>query len=559
MSTETKTDLDRDDEKQQSSSEVEKKGFDFVKNAYDSMCRTNYFFKMGEVPQKLRRIVFDRVFTTVRNSDELGENGSLKLGEEGTLCQLVHILQIVLTAVFLLLSNNTFFMLNQRSNLFMTCVDWDTEETKNAVREAIQRILSEVLQANLDPSLLTPISAAVYNVLDQLVRIPKFFMTSELRDEQILKETYDCRFMSDIEKWHIRIRIRDLLLSNYTVSAITELLHVAKGTVISVNKMLKMNPNLQLIDLKIKQKGPKADPFLKISDSIYNELVRVLLEELPSKYCLNFSSWTGEAIQLYLKVVHAIEVKLSYVYYFLARMSITSKFAKRRCPLQDRVKRDAFLNHGFFQAVLQTLREGRIMLFQDETSLQRGEHKRGYAPRGQRATLSHTPSAMRTGASYSIFTSFMGHLQAFLTEGTYNARLFIQDLKKIHQLYPDKLFTICLDNCRIHTAAAVMEWVNKFTNENGQQIFKFVFLPPYCPDLNPVEYLNNDLKNALRKTNSLNKAQVINDAEAFMDRLSDDKYKKEKLQSYALGEGVSWLWLNYLDAVAAYKKERAAA
>ncbi|MBN4081107.1 transposase [Caldithrix abyssi] len=46
-----------------------------------------------------------------------------------------------------------------------------------------------------------------------------------------------------------------------------------------------------------------------------------------------------------------------------------------------------------------------------------------------------------------------------------------------------------LDNLRVHHAQKVREW-----HEGKEAQIELFFLPSYSPELNPDEYLNNDLK-----------------------------------------------------------------
>ncbi len=50
--------------------------------------------------------------------------------------------------------------------------------------------------------------------------------------------------------------------------------------------------------------------------------------------------------------------------------------------------------------------------------------------------------------------------------------------------YPDRLMVLVLDIARIHHAKMVKE----FLREEGQ-CFHFIYLPPYSPQLNPIERL----------------------------------------------------------------------
>ncbi len=58
---------------------------------------------------------------------------------------------------------------------------------------------------------------------------------------------------------------------------------------------------------------------------------------------------------------------------------------------------------------------------------------------------------------------------------------FILFLKKIREANPDKRIVIILDNFRTHHAKKVKEEAEKMN-------IALVYLPPYSPDLNPIEY-----------------------------------------------------------------------
>ena len=53
---------------------------------------------------------------------------------------------------------------------------------------------------------------------------------------------------------------------------------------------------------------------------------------------------------------------------------------------------------------------------------------------------------------------------------------------------------LIVDNLKVHKAGKVQAWVESHAHE-----IELCYLPPYAPDHNPSEYLNNDLKQQLRQ------------------------------------------------------------
>ena len=76
----------------------------------------------------------------------------------------------------------------------------------------------------------------------------------------------------------------------------------------------------------------------------------------------------------------------------------------------------------------------------------------------------------------------------FMLYETMNQQTLIDFMRRLVLDASRKVFLI-LDNFRVHHGKIVTQWLEK--NEDKIEAF---FLPPYTPELNPVEYLNHALK-----------------------------------------------------------------
>mgnify|MGYP003441220601 FL=1 len=131
------------------------------------------------------------------------------------------------------------------------------------------------------------------------------------------------------------------------------------------------------------------------------------------------------------------------------------------------------------------------MVYVDEsgidTSLYR-EHAR--APRGKKII---ERVSGRKFARQSIVAARLGDaiLAPFRYTGTCDAKLFNFWLKNmlIPKLKPGQI--VIMDNASIHKTDAT----RKLIKEAGCEL---IFLPPYSPDLNPIEHFWADLKKKLR-------------------------------------------------------------
>ena len=78
---------------------------------------------------------------------------------------------------------------------------------------------------------------------------------------------------------------------------------------------------------------------------------------------------------------------------------------------------------------------------------------------------------------------------------------FISFLRKIREVNPEKRIIIILDNFRTHHAKKVRE-------ESEKLNIQLVYLPPYSPDLNPIEYVWKSIKRYVSEESPLNVGEL---------------------------------------------------
>ncbi len=104
-----------------------------------------------------------------------------------------------------------------------------------------------------------------------------------------------------------------------------------------------------------------------------------------------------------------------------------------------------------------------------------------------------------------------------------NRFLFIDLLKVIDRKCPTAKFTrvyVVVDNYRIHTAKAVVEWLA------GHPRFKLVFLPSYCPKANPIERAFGDVHDKCTRNHKRTRlSDLVSDVVWHLKRNGPWRYK----------------------------------
>ena len=135
-------------------------------------------------------------------------------------------------------------------------------------------------------------------------------------------------------------------------------------------------------------------------------------------------------------------------------------------------------------------REGSYLLG-DATGVSNQEQiGRRYAPKGQTPVVRRTAKKISTSMISAVNNRGLMRFMCF--RGALNASLFIKFLRRLIKGATGKTFLI-VDNLRVHRSVKVSKWV---AGHNDQ--IELFFLPPYAPEYNPDEYLNNDLKQKLK-------------------------------------------------------------
>jgi transposase len=105
----------------------------------------------------------------------------------------------------------------------------------------------------------------------------------------------------------------------------------------------------------------------------------------------------------------------------------------------------------------------------------------------------HTPIVSSTGARFSLnmisAVSPRGQMRFMITNTRVTAKVFIEFLNRLMVNASGPIFLI-VDGHPTHKAKCVRRFI-----ESQQGKLKLFLLPPYSPELNPDEYVWNDLKN----------------------------------------------------------------
>jgi hypothetical protein len=137
--------------------------------------------------------------------------------------------------------------------------------------------------------------------------------------------------------------------------------------------------------------------------------------------------------------------------------------------------------------------EGAEVHWGDETGLSnQANYGRSFAPKGKTPVLPR-PAARVSQSMISSLTN-RGTLRFMVYDRALTAATFLVFLRRLVQGAAGRKLFVIVDNLRVHRAKRVAAWVK--ANSGRIELF---FLPPYAPEHNPDEFLNNDVKQAMAR------------------------------------------------------------
>jgi transposase len=300
-------------------------------------------------------------------------------------------------------------------------------------------------------------------------------------------EKIDLREASKEEKEAIRIRAIRMYKKDLPQNQIALLLGVHRNSIhnwiISYNE--KGNKGLK----EVKRGRKKGDgKLLNIQQE--KEVQKMIVDKMPDQLKLPYALWTRKAIVDLIKRTYNIKVAIRTMGDYLNQWGFTPQKPKKKAYEQNDKAVKEWLQKEYPSIVKKAKAENAEIHWGDETGIRNtSQYGRSYAPKGK--TPVRKTMAKRISLNMVSTVTNQGKVRFMTYEGTMNAQRFIVFLKRLIKGSTRKIYLI-LDNLKVHHSKLVKAWAEK--NKDEIELF---YLPSYSPEINPDEYLNNDLKSGI--------------------------------------------------------------
>lgn len=210
----------------------------------------------------------------------------------------------------------------------------------------------------------------------------------------------------------------------------------------------------------------------------------------PRQLRFEFALWTREMVAELIEREFNVVLSLSAVGRMMRRMGLSPQRPLWRAYQANPDAVEHWKTTEFPAIKAKAAKVGGLVFFQDEASVRCDFHAGTTW-----GVVGQTPIVKTTGARYRVnmlsSVSAQGKLHFQLVEGNVDSDVFIAYCERLLHDHPDRPVFLIVDGHPAHRSSKTKEWV---ASTNGRlQLFS---LPAYSPQLNPDEWVWNNVKAA---------------------------------------------------------------
>ena len=341
-------------------------------------------------------------------------------------------------------------------------------------------------------------------------------------------EKRDARKISSEAQYELRCRCLRMLRQGMKQVEVASILEVSRTSVVRWWRNYRQEG---MNGLKQKTRGRRHGQKRRLDREQERSIQRMLVDKTPDQLKLPFALWTRKAVQEAIAQHYDVKLPIRTVGEYLHRWGFTPQKPVKKSYEQQPERVKKWLDEEYPGIARKAREEGAEILWGDETGISSEDNRgRGYAPKGQTPVV-YGPGK-RFSASMISAINNQGKMRFMVYEGALRVDTFLKFLRRVIKDTGRKSFII-VDNLRVHHAKKVQKWVEK--HKDRIEIF---FLPPYSPEHNPDEYMNQDVKAHMRKKPAPRSDRELKKGlRSYMKRL---QWKTDKVARFFEHENVNY-------------------
>lgn len=264
--------------------------------------------------------------------------------------------------------------------------------------------------------------------------------------------------------------------------------------------------------LAARKRGRRLGQQRRLSGTQEAQLRRWIIDHTPEQLKLPFMLWERRAVQELAQNRFGVALPVRTVGEYLTRWGLSCQRPATRFYEQQPKAVKCWLREKYPAIVRRAKKQGAEIQWADEAgvSTSSASGARGYARKGHTPVLKRVARPSRINHISSVTNQ--GKMRFMIYRGTFTTATFIKFLRQTIKAARGRKVIQIVDNLRVHHSVALKEWL-----KGKEALIELEYLPSYSPELNPDEYLNNDVKaNVHRRAMPRNQQELENNVEQHL-------------------------------------------
>lgn len=226
----------------------------------------------------------------------------------------------------------------------------------------------------------------------------------------------------------------------------------------------------------------------KLTGKQIQQIYKMIVQKNPQQYRFKFALWTLKLVNEMIRLKLGVKLSTASVWRLLKQLGLTCQRPLFKAYQQDAKAVQGWLKTTYPKIKALAKRVNAKVFFGDEAGIRSDFHAgTTWAPKGETPIVKS--NGQRFGLNIISAVSTVGEMRFMVVDGTVKSKEFISFLSRLIAGIDYKVFLI-VDGHPTHRSKKVKEYVASTKGKLG-----LFYLPGYSPELNPDEFVWNDLKN----------------------------------------------------------------
>jgi transposase len=279
------------------------------------------------------------------------------------------------------------------------------------------------------------------------------------------------------------------------------------------------------------KRGVKPGTYSKLTEEQLWVIKKVITNKTPDEVGMSYTLWTSKVVCEYIEKVFQVKYAERSMRDVMKRLGFSPQKPIARAYKRDPKKIAEWLERDYPAIKVLASQEGARIYWGDGMGINSSDNRgRTYSPRGVTPAIKN--AGVRFKCNMLAAISPQGFMNWTVFSDNFTAKQFTNFLGRLIRQIQQKIFLI-LDNHKVHHCEHVRNYVNKYKDK-----IRLFFLPPYCPELNPEELVNQDVK---ANANNYKPVKTAKDLAANLRYyLTKVQFNEFKIRSYFTQHDVAY-------------------